>query len=519
MRWLPFLLLSAWLLPAHAQSTYGTEHWVTYMDNLSLPFNGQPSFHLVISSEVGSDGTVTIPATGFSIPFTVAPGTDTVVTLPTNPYYGTGDEAVFNFGIRVNSEQPVRVYAYHDRTFFSGATLILPTTALGADHMVLARPDDTQNSPSQLVVMATQENTVVEITPSVLTVSFRPPGLPFTVTLNAGQSFQLQSFSDLSGTRVRSLDESKPLALFAGARQAQVNCELGGADDHLYEQIYPLDLWGREYHVVPFKDRGGDEVRIMAGQLATTVTVGTVTYELEPGEVVAVNVPSPRRIQSSASIAVGQFNDSQECNNDAFGDPNYVFLHAAFLRDDRFLWNARISVGPNIAGNVNQHFVNIVVQQNGGVTGMFLDGNNISSQFLAFPDLPNWWYAQLGISAGSHELIGDKPFQAVSYGMGFFNSYGLALGFDDDITTGLNELDRPFDRSVTVITQGTGWTPGWSMDRTELLRVLDMGGRLVQSLALQPGGTVDVGGLEAGPYLVERWSGMQRQAIVRVLIQ
>jgi hypothetical protein len=30
---------------------------------------------------------------------------------------------------------------------------------------------------------------------------------------------------------------------------------------------------------------------------------------------------------------------------------------------------------------------------------------------------------------------------------------------------------------------------------------------------------MSVSGLEAGPYLVERWSGMQRQAIVRVLIQ
>jgi hypothetical protein len=519
MRIITLFLLSAWLLPARAQTTFGTEHWVTFMDNLLLPLNGQPSFNLVISSEVGSAGTVTIPATGFSIPFTVAAGTDTVVTMPTNQYYGTGDEALFNFGIRVNSEQPVRVYAYHDRAFFSGATLILPTTELGADHVVLARSDDTQNSPSQLVVLATQENTVVEITPSALTVSFRPPGLPFTVTLNAGQSFQLQSFSDLSGTRVRSLDESKPLALFAGARQAQVNCELGGADDHLYEQIYPLDLWGREYHVVPFKGRGGDEVRIMAGQLATTVTVGTATYELEPGEVVAVNVPSPRRIQSSANIAVGQFNDSQECNNDAFGDPNYIFLHSAFLRDDRFLWNARISVAPNVAGNVNQHFVNIVVQQNGGVTGMFLDGNNISSQFIAFPDFSNWWYAQLNITAGSHELIGDKPFQAVSYGMGFFNSYGLALGFDNETGIGVGELDRPYDRNVTVIAQGTGWVPGWVMDGREVLRVLDMGGRLVQRVDLQPGGTVDLSALEAGPYLVERWYGTQRTGLVRVTIQ
>jgi hypothetical protein len=518
MRILPLLLFCAWLLPAHAQTTYGTEHWVTYMDNLALPFNGQPTFHLVISSEVGSDGTVTIPAIGFSFPFSVEAGTDEVVTLPANVYYGIGDEAVFDFGIRVNSEQPVRVYAFHDRAFFSAATLILPTTALGTEHLVMARPDDTQNSPSQLVVLATQENTVVEITPSVLTVSFRAPNLPFTVTLNAGQSFQLQSFSDLSGTRVRSLDESKPIALFAGARQAQVNCDLGGADDHLFEQIYPLELWGREYHVVPFKDRGGDEIRIMAGQLASSVTVGTETFELEPGEVVAVNVPSPRRILSNAPIAVGQFNDSQECNNDLNGDPNFIFLHSAFLRDERFLWNARISVAPNVAGNVNQHFVNIVVQQNGGVTGMFLDGANISGQFLAFPNLPNWWYAQVSVAAGSHELVSDKPFQATAYGMGFFNSYGYALGFNNELATGLNEdLSRPA-RSATLLAANSQWTPQWEMNGgTVILR--DLRGAVVRELRMQPSGAVDLAGIAPGVYLAEGWSDRARTAVARIVIQ
>jgi hypothetical protein len=257
MRYLPILLLSAWLLPARAQTTYGTEHWLTFMENLNLQFNGPPSFHMVISSEVGTDGTVTIPATGFSIPFSVEAGTDEEVSLPTNIYYGSGDEALFNFGVRVNSDLPVRVYAYHERPYFSGATLVLPLSALGTDHLVLARPDDSSASPSELVVMATQENTMVEITPSVLTVSFRPPNVPFNVTLNAGQSLQLQAFGDLSGTRVRALDDSKPLAVFAGARQALVNCDQGGADDHLYEQVYPLELWGRDYFVVPFKNRGG----------------------------------------------------------------------------------------------------------------------------------------------------------------------------------------------------------------------------------------------------------------------
>lgn len=513
MRIIPLLLSCAWLLPAHAQTTYGTEHWVTFMENILLPFNGPPSFHLVISSEVGSAGTVTVPATGFSFPFSVEAGADTVVTLPNNVYYGLGDEAIFNFGIRVNSEEPVRVYAFHDRAFFSGATLALPTTALGTDHVVMARADDDGASPSQLVVMATQENTVVEITPSALTVSFRPPNLPFTVTLNAGQSFQLQSFSDLSGTRVRSLDENKSIALFAGARQAQVNCTLGGADDHLYEQIYPLALWGREYHVVPFKDRGGDEVRIMAGLLPASVTVGNQTFELEPGEVVAVNVNTPRRIQSSTPVAVGQFNDSQGCNNNLNGDPSFIFLPTALLRDEHFIWNARNSM------NINQHFVNVVVQQTGGITGMFLDGTNISNQFIAFPGLPNLWYAQLTVTQGSHELVGDKPFQATAYGMGFFNGYAYALGFDNELATGLNEAPAGAVRSATLLAANSQWTPQWDLGGGGTVILRDLRGGVVRELRMQASGAVDLAGIAPGVYLAEGWSDRTRTAVLRLVIQ
>ena len=519
MRTLSLLFSCAWLLPVHAQTTYGTEHWVTYMDNLALPFNGPPSFHLVISSETGSEGTVTVPATGFSIPFSVEAGSDEVVTLPTNVYYAVGDEAIFNFGIRVNSDLPVRVHAFHDRAFFSGATLVLPTTALGTDHLVLARPDDGGASPSQLVVLATQGSTVVEITPSALTVNFRPPNVPFTITLNAGQSFQLQSFSDLSGTRVRSLDESKPIALFAGARQAQVNCTLGGADDHLYEQVYPLSLWGREYLVVPFKDRGGDEVRIMAGPLPASVTVGSQNFELDPGEVVAVNVAAPLLIQGNATVAVGQFNDSQECNNGANGDPNYIFLHAAPLRDERFLWNARNSGGPTLSGVANLHFVNVAVQQNGNVTGMFLDGTDISSQFMAFPNLPNWWYAQLSVAAGSHELVSDKPFQATAYGMGFFNSYGYALGFDNELPTGLNDGPSRPARSATLLAANSHWTPNWALSGQGSVVVRDLRGAIVRELLVQVSGTVDLSGIAPGAYLAEGWSDRERIAVVRLVIQ
>lgn len=497
---------------AGAQTNQGTEHWVTFMENLDLFFNGPPSFHLVISSEIGTSGTVTIPATGFSIPYTVPTGGDVVVSLPASTYYAEGDEALFNFGLKVTSAAPVSVYAFHDRAYFSEASLVLPTTALGSDHLVLARPDDGGGSPSELVVLATSDDTEVELTPSALTIGFRPIGVPFTVTLNAGQSLQLQALGDLSGTRVRSLDPAKRLAVFAGARQAQVNCQLGGADDHLYSQVYPLQYWGRDYFVVPFKDRGGDEVRVLAGAQPAVVTVGSATYMLDAGEVVVFNVADPTRVLSTAPVAVGQFNDSQSCNNGQAGDPCYVFLPATPLRHERSLWNAR-----NASGTPSQ-YLNVVLQAGGGVGGFLLDGVDVSAQFLPVAGETGWWYAQLSIGEGSHELQSDKPYQAVAYGMGDYNSYAHALGFDNDLVNALGDDDAIRSPTATLLPPDGQWTPRWTQQGTEQIRLLDTRGRLLRTYTLQPGGTLDLGGWDAGLYIAERWSAGQRAGVLRVIV-
>ena len=92
-------------------ATTGTAHWVTFMENLDLQFNTPPYFELVISSETFTMGEVLFPSTGYSIPFSVEAMQDTVITLPTNVYYGLGDEAVFEHGMMVTSDDPVSVYA------------------------------------------------------------------------------------------------------------------------------------------------------------------------------------------------------------------------------------------------------------------------------------------------------------------------------------------------------------------------------------------------------------------------
>lgn len=410
----------------------GTALWVTFMENLDLQFNTPPYFELVISSDVSTQGEVQVPYTGFAIPFTVQAQDDTVITLPTNIYYPQGDEAIFNFGLRVVADDPVSVYAYHHRLYFSEACMALPAERLGAEYLVLAHEDAVATQPSSFAVLATMDSTVVEVVPSVLTVGFRPPGVPYTVLLNAGQVFQQQAFGDLSGSRVRSSDALKPIAVFAGAKQARVNCALS-ADDHLFQQVEPLSGWGRIFRIVPFLGRGGDELRVLASVDGTTVELtGQAPVVVDSGEVASFFAAVPLTVQSSAPVAVGQFNDSQSCNP-AMGDPCYLWVHPFDRTDQRVIWTALTGAG------TPYHYVNIVAQGEAGPPVVLLDAVDISAQLQPMAGVSGVFWGQFPVSAGLHRVESAQGFQAWAYGMGDYNSYAFPLGYGTaDLTTSMS---------------------------------------------------------------------------------
>jgi hypothetical protein len=506
------VILSCSVLFVSAQTSTGTEHWVTFMENLDLQFNEPPSFHLVVSGEFPAVGQVEFPSTGFNIPFTITGGTELVIDLPTNSYYAEGDEATFDHGMRVTSNAPISVYAYHDRQYFSEASLILPRSMLGSHYTVLAREDDLSFSPSEFVVLATEDDTEVEITPHVLTVGFRPPGVPFTVMLNEGQSIQIQAFEDLSGSLVRSLDPEKPVAVFAGARQAKVNCVSGGADDHLYNQLFPADRWGQDFIVVPYLGRNGDQVRVVAALDGTQVSVGSSSYSLDAGEVTTFNATTPIRIFASGPIAVGQFNDSQTCNN-ATGDPAFLFVPPIDHTDRRVIWNSRDSDG------TPEHFVNIHISAIAGLEAILLDGNDISPFFQPVPNVNGYWYVQRAISEGTHELVSNKPFQAVAYSFGEYNSCTFALGFERDVSTGWNEGGQPIHRLDQFAIQNQGWTPNWDSKGQEELRIMDLSGRTFIQIHYTAYSAIDLGRLGTGVYLYERNANGEPLGTGRLLVQ
>ena len=111
-----------------AQSSTGTEHWVTFMENLDLQFNQPPSFHIVVSSEYPAVGQLEFPSTGFTIPFTVSGGTEVVIDLPTNSYYADGDEATFDHGMRI-------IVAFHHKAHSQIVRFqFIVTTVLHGNH-------------------------------------------------------------------------------------------------------------------------------------------------------------------------------------------------------------------------------------------------------------------------------------------------------------------------------------------------------------------------------------------------
>ncbi|MBP6391606.1 MAG: IgGFc-binding protein [Flavobacteriales bacterium] len=502
-------LVAAFAVRAQATSS-GTEFWVTYMENLDLQFNQPPYFQLVISSDHTTQGEVQIPATGFAIPFNVMAHHDTVLTLPTSIYYGAGDEAYFDYGIRLVADDPVSVYSYHHRQYFTDAAMVLPTPRLGTEYMVLAHEDVVNISPSEFVVLATSDATEVEITPSILTVGFRPPGSPFNVLLEQGQTFQVQAYGDLSGTYVRSVDPTKPIAVFSGARQARVNCQLG-ADDHLYQQIEPIAAWGTEYRVVPFKLRGGDEVRILGSADSTVVQLsGGSPITVDSGEVFSVVVSVPLTLTASAPVAVGQFNESQECNP-ANGDPAYLWLQPENREDQRAIWSSLTGEG------TPSHYVNVVTQGEAGSPVVLLDGVDVSAQLAPMVGVPGVFWAQYDVTSGEHVLDCPTGCQATAYGFGDYNSYAFHLGYGTSpMNTGIVEFAGGFGSSGTTIASGGYLDLGrYGIGTNMIIDLYDHAGRAVRSWRSSAAIRIDV---PEGIYIM-RMSGMDgAMRTVRLLV-
>ncbi len=475
------------LTSTHAQvSTLGKDFWMGFMD---ISNNDGPFQRLYISSQVNTTATISIPLKNWSQTVNVTANQITTVTLPntgTVSSLNKSNEVVNNTGVHIISPELISVFASAESSARTEASVVLPITALGGTteyfvasyHGIFASIGATTPgtilSRSQLMVVSYNDGTTVEITPTANTRSGRPANVPFQVTLNAGETYLVQSNAptaanlpnnidfDLTGTRIVGTNNCKPFAVFSGNTATLTNSSCT-AWEHLYEQQFPIQSWGKKYLVSPFRQSlQGYVYRVIGSENNTSVVInGANTFNVNKGAFLEFNVSNATTICIDADkpIAVAQFIKGRDCNGVpsqpntntgallSVGDPAMLMLNPVEQTINKISFTT-IASSNMVAPNPALYYVNVItktantskVKRNGSFIG--------SSQFSVFSSCQEYSYASVEITAGTHILESDSSFIAYSYG------YGSAEGYAYSVGAKFDNLNRNFNVSKSTICVG-----------------------------------------------------------------
>ncbi|MCS6904999.1 MAG: PKD domain-containing protein, partial [Bacteroidia bacterium] len=423
------LILSIFPLLSRAQSMAGTEFWLAFEDNSF----GAASLSVFISSTVANSATVTaFGGGGCVLSQTVAvPANSTVQVNVPIACQVTTSGVVEAKAIRVTTTANAYVYALNQAFATTDASIVLPTPLLGTDYLVITHNGIFGHNQSQFIVVATQNNTQLQIIPSVATQNGWAAGSVNNITLNQGQVIQVKATGDLTGSRVRSQGSNcgsvAPFAVFAG----NICDNVGGCTwcDHIYEQIFPMSRFGTQYVTVPLRTRqGGDIIRVMAIANNTTVSVDGVPQSpvLNCGQYItfpANQFTIPRYITANNPIAVAQFSRGQACDG-VVSDPFFLLLAPI---NNLSTTNVTVS-GMNLT-TFSSHNVNVVTAST-NTANINCPGCTPAGAWVAVGGGSGLSAIQYQLpSAGNTTITSTGTgFYVTVYGFGNFDSYGYAGG-------------------------------------------------------------------------------------------
>ncbi|GAB3200942.1 hypothetical protein GCM10027293_22870 [Pontibacter aydingkolensis] len=377
---------------------------------------------LYLTSSVNTTATVSIPQLGISTTYTITANNVTVAPISSLAYVGSS-EVIEDKGIQVVSEHPVVVYSHIYSQNRSAATLVLPTNTLGREYFATSYTPDANNQYAEFMVVATEDNTLVEITPRAATRSGKAAFVPFQVSLNKGQVYQVQSSSDLTGSKIVSVSNGgqscKKIAVFSGNTFVGIGCSNAGSRDNLYQQLYPLSTWGTNFVTAPFKTRlGGDVFRVLGGFPNTTVSINGVSQGLNTGDFLEFTSATANYITSDKPVTVLQYARTQNCDN-ITGDPEMIILNPV----EQTLEDITLYSSPYY--QITGHYINVVMKTE-FISTFRLDGAAVT--FVPVASNPEYSYAQVTVGAGNHRLTAKSGFNAMAYGFGNVESYGYSAG-------------------------------------------------------------------------------------------
>ncbi|BAV04035.1 gliding motility-associated C-terminal domain-containing protein [Filimonas lacunae] len=435
-------------------SNAGTRFWVAYGHNSNFSTYGDNSQEMVLYFSATQAAHVTVHVNGtnwtkeYDVPANTAISSDAI------PKTGLDDarllwEGKYSRGISIESNVPIVAYAHIYSFTSSGATMLLPEGTYGYEYYALTAPQYSADpgSYSWFTVVASHDNTAVEITPSCATVGGKVARQPFVVMLNKGEVYQVmgdltggdnyQGY-EVTGSKIKSITnvdgKCYPIAVFSGNSRTFISCDysISGASDNIIQQNFPMQAWGKRYLTVAvpkeeaFTSPMQHMCRVLVKDPATLVKRnGVVLTSLLNNSYYEFFSNTSDYIESDKAVMVAQYMLSDEaCEpGQLMGDPEMVYVSPIEQGIHR------VSFYRNTVENVKANYLLLTIPDK-GVNSLLIDGSNTFSYSYPHPNLSGytvvvqrWNAAKASVSVSS-----DSAFTAVTYGEGPNESYGYNAG-------------------------------------------------------------------------------------------
>lgn len=490
------------LRAASTKSYRGCEYWAVGMANneLSSAFSG--NYALVIDNNNDADIDVRITGGTANIDEVLPARTLRVyllnyvesVRVPSNGdglasgvYTSASGQGAFH----IQTSLPVTVYQFNPYDFTingaysytNDASLLLPVQVLSHNYMVMARPTwvvadqgfgggTIASSPGVVAIVATEDNTTVFVQTRAYIaggngVPALSPGGSNTFALNKGDILQLVSRNDLQYSSCPSgpgsakasdsnygycsaghaydptgmmITSSAPVAVWGGH-----NCTFvpynSWACDHLEEQMFPLETWGKRFLVGLTRqiNPGNTEtnvIRILASENNTYITFNpssvSAPVTLNMGEIYEF-LPPPNthfEVTATEAILIGKFTVGQDYAGNDTGDPAFGLV----VPTEQYRSEYNFTTPPSMTVN----YVNVIAQiPTDSTEYIVLDDRPITTTDYIPIGSTGYGLAQIDVTNtgnnGAHRIWAPSPtirFGIEVYGFASYTSYLYPGGLD-----------------------------------------------------------------------------------------
>ena len=259
MTWIRYACLVLICLFCTISKTYAqidTEFWFAAPDITSAGGRDVPVYLRITSFGEASTVTISQPAGGGLPVQTINLSANSSATVNLTPWLASIEcsaNAVQGRGIRISATAQISAYYEVNNNGLNPEFFVLKgRNALGNQFFISSQNTGSNSSTvspaafSSFTIVASQDNTSVTITPSKAIVG-RPAGIPFTITLNRGQSYSAVAASNAANQHLEGsiVNATRPVAIMLAddflSNPGQPCADLIG------DQTIPVNMLGTEY--------------------------------------------------------------------------------------------------------------------------------------------------------------------------------------------------------------------------------------------------------------------------------